>query len=321
VEHIDSEGFHQIWGSNERLWALGASSAAAPVAGEAPAFQPCPSPNRLPVDNILRSSVGQVWQAHVLPETPALTSLHGSSDSDVWMVGLDAAALSFDGVNWNRHDVRGADGLEFSEANEPCSEISLHSVFARAPDDVWAVGYIFPSPLGPGLILHYDGEAWRRDPIDAPDGLFDVWASSSSNAWAVGSSGLVYHYDGERWLRTDGKTTDYLMSVLGTAAGDVWATGNTTMTTRFDGTAWALVEAGKPDASRRALAGDASLGLWALETTSGPGGESRQALVHWDGSTWVEEAFTAHSAAQLGDLWLTPDGQLWGVGDAIVRLR
>lgn len=321
VDRIEGEVFRQIWGTSDQLWILGGPRSPEPVAVEsAVGIQPCPSPNRLPVDNILRRSALDGWEAIQVPESAALTSLHGS-DGNVWMVGLDGSALSFDGATWTDHDVRAASGLEFQEAREPCAEISLHSVFARAPDDVWAVGYIFPSALGPGLILHFDGAAWRRDAIDAPDGLFDIWASSASDAWAVGSSGLVFHFDGERWQRKDGKTPHYLFSVLGTAAGDVWATGNTAVTTRFDGNEWALVEAGKSDASRRALAGNARDGLWALESTSDPSGEPRQSLVHWDGAAWREATSSAREAAGMGDVWLTPDGQLWGAGEAIVRFR
>jgi hypothetical protein len=321
VERIDGEAFAQIWGSSERLWIAGGPRGPEPVAVEGAAgIQPCPSPNRRPADNILRSSMGQGWELIPLPESPALMSLHGSSDDDVWMVGHDGAALSFDGQGWTVHDVRSARGLEFEEAAGACAELSLHSVFARAPDDVWAVGFIQPSTLGPGLILHYDGAAWRRDAIDAVGGLLDIWASSASDAWAVGSSGQVFHFDGDGWQRVDGKTQHYLFSVLGTGAGDVWATGNAAITTRFDGTEWGLLDAEKPYASRRALAGGADAGLWALENTSPPGGESQHALVRWTGTTWIE-ASSARETAELNDLWLTPDGQLWGVGGAILRLR
>jgi hypothetical protein len=322
VQHIEGEGFHQIWGTDDRLWALGEPKAPQGASGSGLPLQPCPSRNRLPADNILRRSGPTGWEAMPLPESPALSSLHGSSDSNVWMVGMDGAALSFDGASWRVHDVRSADGLEFEEATEPCAELSLRSVFARSPDDVWAVGHIFPSRLGPGLVLHYDGQAWRRDAIDTLDGLFDVWASSPTDAWAVGASGSIFHYDGDTWHPFDGKTSDYLFSVVGTGAGDVWAAGNTAATSHFDGTAWTLVEPSKPGAERKALAASANAGLWALDTTRySPSGIFRQALVSWDSAAWIEHGATTRSDEYLYDLWLTPEGQLWGVGGAIMRLR
>lgn len=322
-ERFDGEAFTHIWGTEDELWILGG-----PVT---PETEPGPiplgpglecGPDRFHgATNIIRRRQAASWELLDVPTDVQLLSLHGSDPDDVWAVGPDATVLQFDGESWRTHDVRSARELAL-EASEPCSEVSLHGVFALGPTDVWVVGYIFPSPSGAGLILHFDGQSWARHPIDAPDTLFAVWASSATDVWTVGASGLVYRYDGTRWERNRPGTEHYLTSVFGISADDVWAAGNTGVAMNFDGAAWTLRAGSEPSSSRSALTGNSELGLHALSGTfDASGALQRQSVVRWTGSDWQEESFTIEADALLNDLWATPDSQLWGVGRSVVRFR
>jgi len=57
--------------------------------------------------------------------------------------------------------------------------------------------------------------------------LFDVWGTSSSDVFAVGSEGTILHYDGTQWSEMPSGTRDWLTSVWGTSSGDVVVVGGT----------------------------------------------------------------------------------------------
>jgi hypothetical protein len=318
-QSFPNEYFAQVWGTDSELWILGRP-------GQAPdpnAMQPVEtcSPARFDATSILRRKTDGDFALVDQPATTFLTSLHGSSASDVWLVGLGGAVFQFDGAAWHAHDIRKAEGLAFDEV--PCWELSLQAVFARSPTDVWVVGGIFSSTLGPGLILHYDGRTWKRHAVGAPDGLFDVWAASDSDVWVVGASGLAYHYDGSTWQRVNAATENYLFSVLGTSQDDVWAVGNTSVATHFDGSGWRLIDPGADFSTSSALAGNSQGGVWALTTTgvTGAGDSWRQSLTHWDGNVWTAVSSTTDRKQMLNDLYMTPSGQLWGVGGSVIQFR
>jgi hypothetical protein len=321
TEHFEGETFTHIWGTDDELWILGTPVSAPADAGPIGPGLECGPERFHGATNIVRRRRAETWERLEVPTDVELLSLHGSSASDVWAVGPDATVLQFDGESWRTHDVRSARDLAL-EAEEPCSEVSLHGVFALGPTDVWVVGYIFPSPSGAGLILHFDGQSWARHPIDAPDTLFAVWASSATDVWTVGASGLVYRWNGTRWERNRPDTEHYLTTVFGLSADDVWAAGNTGVAVHFDGAAWTLKTSSEANASRSALTGNAELGLHALHTVfDASSALQRQSVVRWTGSEWQEQSFTIEVDALLGDLWVTPDSQLWGVGRSVIRFR
>jgi hypothetical protein len=311
-----------IAGTSDDLWVVG-EPAPSGTTGSSDGPLNC-GPDRWDATSLLWRRRGGHWEQVGSPATTWPTALHRTDAGSVWLVALGGAVFHFDGQSWQKHEILDAEGLEF-DATAACNELSLQSVFARSDDDVWVVGYVFPSTLGPGLILHFDGSSWKRHAVGAEDGLFDVWASSSSNAWAVGASGysssLVFHFDGTQWQRVDPGTNNYLFSVIGTSENDVWAAGNTAIITHFDGARWTVVEPSQPWAEIRSLAGNAAWGIWGLRT-SHPADSWRQSLLRWDGLRWQEQAFTDSEQGSLTDIWLTPSGELLGAGSGkVLRFR
>lgn len=109
---------------------------------------------------------------------------------------------------------------------------AVKSIWAVAPNDVWAVGDV-------GLLLHYDGSSWKKVSLGLTEGLSAIWGTSASNLWIVGEKGKIVHYDGATWtVDTTSGTTRDLSAVFGFSADDVWAVGsNGTAVRRLKGAA------------------------------------------------------------------------------------
>jgi hypothetical protein len=155
----------------------------------------------------------------------------------------------------------------------------LNAVSGTGPSDLWAVG-VRDARVGEAditeraLILHWDGEVWKRlrAPLPAsrltPFTLKDVVAISPTNAWAVGVVAvrrahrtLVLHWDGEAWerVRSANPSAQFqdLNGVAARSASRVWAVGTyydaeadrlRTLVERWDGERFRKVSSG----SRRA---------------------------------------------------------------------
>ncbi|HKY40493.1 MAG TPA: hypothetical protein VJN18_31380 [Polyangiaceae bacterium] len=317
-ETIPGEVFSHVWGTDSELWILGKRHPRPPAQPTAKCGF-----GRGEVSSVLRRRTTGAFELVDHPPMTDITSMRGTSSSDLWLVGLGGGVYQFDGRVWHQHDIRPAVGPEFKE--EACWELSLHSVFPRSPDDVWIVGYVYPDTTGTGagLVLHYDGKGWKRHVILHSVGLFGVWAAGVADVWVVGESGRLFHYDGRSWLPENAATDQYLRSVLGTGASDIWAVGNMAVATHFDGTSWKLRAANQLHWTMGSLAGSANGGFWALMTATFPdripwGGQS---LIHWDGSAWRAMSHTTDKHQAMADLYMTPGGQLWAVGAHVIRFR
>ncbi len=318
-ETFDGVQWDTLWGNDAgELWALG-TEAVDPDPAPMNAILIC-NDERWRSTTYLRRYRDGRWDAVEHPATTSMLALSGTGPDDVWMVGTDGAAFHYDGRTWAEHDVFGAEGLDV-DTSDPCHELSLHGVFALSPKDVWVVGYTVPTAGGPGLVLHYDGEVWRRQDTGAPDGFFAVWASAPDDVWTVGSSGLTYHDAGEGWQPVANASDHYLTSMYGTNSGDVWVAGNNGVITHYDGDAWSLTRSPVPYTSNAIVAAGPGAQRWALVLSDWRESPQEQALVQWDGSEWRTESVTQEPDEFLGGLWQTADGQLWGAGKRIVRFR
>ncbi len=120
----------------------------------------------------------------------------------------------------------------------------LESVSVLAPDDVWAVGYVYgiSGYSYTTLIQHWDGSSWSvvssPNPGVTESRLHAVAAVSSDLVWAVGYyvdtsdysyKTLVLRYDGSTWEQVSSANPNiYESRLYGVAAlptGEVWAVG------------------------------------------------------------------------------------------------
>jgi hypothetical protein len=123
------------------------------------------------------------------------------------------------------------------------------SISGRSPSDVYAVGSDPGDSRGP-LVLHYDGDGWRRLDSGATGTLW--WISVEpidGDFYMAGENGLILQFDpesGEFTRHTTPNATTTLFGVWGTAANNLWAVGgdedNQAVVWRFEGVNWAPVD-------------------------------------------------------------------------------
>jgi hypothetical protein len=141
---------------------------------------------------------------------------------------------------------------------------------------------------------------WTRVPLRL-DGtsLFDIWGSSSTDVWAVGTAGTILHWDGKEWLPSVSGTSEALLSVWGSGPSDVW-TGSTTHNLlhsagwQADGGGWELKPAATgfnpSTATIYTIRGTGPNDVWAVgdwTIVDVPDfGTNTVAAWHWEGQKW-----------------------------------
>ncbi len=97
---------------------------------------------------------------------------------------------------------------------------ALHSLWARTPTEVWAVGER-------GTVLHYNGNSWAPETVGVLStyDLFSIWGSSDTNIWIGGERGRLAYFDGSVWNSMDRDTSWDLLAIWGTGPQDVWVLG------------------------------------------------------------------------------------------------
>jgi hypothetical protein len=155
----------------------------------------------------------------------------------------------------------------------------LRGVAATSARDAWAVG----GDSAGGLILHWNGRAWRRVriPVIAGGFLSGVAATSATNAWAVGSGsvgGLILHWNGRVWKRVRIRVIAGLGGVAATSASNAWAVGGGVIL-HWNGRVWRRVRIPVP-AGFHGVAATSASNAWAVGT------DLRGVILHWNGKTW-----------------------------------
>ena len=254
-----------------------------------------------------------------------LLTVSGAAANDVWSLGrtsLGAFVLHHDGRDWRsrnlpdyRHVPVGLAALPDGEAwsvgyfridfaptpGEAIhlfanssrlftvdSERALYDVFARAADDVWAVGER-------GLVAHWDGFQWTKPAVPITTTLSGVWAAAADDVWAVGSRGMLLHYDGRHWSTVDQPMLTGADEVFALSATDVIARAGDRLWRRGAG-GWQ--EMSRPDGTLRALWARGRDDVFVVTSTG---------LHHFDGNRWTLERATTSGRgvwATAGDVWV-----------------
>ena len=204
-----------------------------------------------------------------------LRGVDALASDDIWAVGSylpDVGAPTAQPLieHWNGEEWQIVPGPSSSPG--PWSE--LFAVSGTDPADLWAVGVrdvsVGEAVTERALILHWDGQAWKRmsAPLPAarhnPFLLEDVVAISPTDAWAVGVVStkrthrtVAMHWDGEAWelVRSANPSTQFqeLSGVAARSARRVWAVGTyfdanasrmRTLVERWDGERFRKVSSG-----------------------------------------------------------------------------
>lgn len=135
-----------------------------------------------------------------------MRDIWASSPSDVYVVGHNERGFGkmfhFDGKKWKPV------GLNPIEGGTIAGPIDLTAIYGFSRDNIFAVGrHIFDNPhprnsLDSTLIIHFDGQQWREQPIQKNRGLWSVSGVDPNTIWTCGYNGTLYRYDSGIW-RTD----------------------------------------------------------------------------------------------------------------------
>ncbi|MCS6798076.1 MAG: hypothetical protein NZ898_06055 [Myxococcota bacterium] len=162
------------------------------------------------------------------------------------------------------------------------------NAWASGPDDVWVVG----GTPDRGVVLHYDGNAWRMREPPAPVPLLNwVYGFGPDDVWIVGSRGTVLHWHGGGFTTEDAGTREDLWGVWGPEPGRLWVVGgsgfpdaNATLVERREGEGWRTVEL--PPLSRPGVHG--LFKVWGNDSADVWVVGQRGVILRHDGTSWRE---------------------------------
>ena len=234
-------------------------------------------------------------------ETPrSLFGVQSNAAGETWAVGTGGAILKWDNTAPNAKTITSGTSVWF------------RNIWTDGAGKGWLVG------AGGNLFELADGSFTKKTSGTADD-LVDVWAASSTEAWAVGERGTIVRWNGMTWAAvTPAVSTAALRGIWGSAANDVWVVGTEGTILHFDGMTWsstaradAGADAGAPVFSLNDVWGSAADDVYAV----GSGGT----ILHFDGSSW--SAQNSGTGIPLNGVWGAGRNDVWVVGENGTILR
>lgn len=283
LEHLDG-ALLSVWGTSERdVWAVGG-----PLGNSG-------------FDSLVMRFDGAVWKRLPAGGSETFWWVHGTSASDVWLVGEKGRITHWDGTKF--------------EERASGTTATLFGVWAASPGDAWAVGGVPDQPgAANDVLLHWDGSTWKPEALPELKkvALFKVWGAGKDDIYVVGEAGLVWHRTGGAWKReAEGIAKGRLTTVTGCSANEIIAVGGRDLLTSNGAASWKRSDAvlvndvngvacappGAPprDYGRAVIVGGGSLKLRLV------------------GEKW-ESDFGAKPFEDLHGAWVDPTGAFWGVG-------
>lgn len=272
---------------------------------------------------------GTGWSTLFGPATGDVVSLWGTSSTDVWAVELPGLVLNWNGTSWGYNTpgwlvswLTGAsssdiwavgrdagyhwNGAEWTDQATPACK-GLRRLQARASDAVDAV-------CADGSIFRWNGQSWLSVVSPPSTGsvwsfpLNGIWASSTTDVWAVGDLNpgntsvdeFGIHWDGAAWsVQTLGFQTGSTRytGVWGLDASNVYFVGDTSLI---------LLNGNYPGpygidfASFYAVGGLSSTDLWFVGATNR----------YWNGGAW---GYPTPPSTLFG-VWAGDASNVWAVG-------
>ncbi|HXJ55283.1 MAG TPA: YCF48-related protein [Verrucomicrobiae bacterium] len=188
-------------------------------------------------------------------------------------------------------------------------DVTLAEIATPNFQHVWAAGWGGPSPLLPGVVLHYDGSLWTRYDGLAPSLLKGIAAASPSDVWAVGGNSIFHTPDGGMtWAPQSLPSTVppavILYDVAAASITDLWAVGSggVILRTLDGGQTW--VEQPRQTARDLRAVSINRNAVWIV-------GEAGT-ILQFDGQTWRN--YTGITDVQLNDVDATEIFGVWVAG-------
>jgi hypothetical protein len=264
-----------------------------------------------------------------------LLSVTAISASNAWAVGETVTTpIRSVVLHWN--------GRAWSTVAIPNPSVNgVVGVSAVSAHNAWLVGGQCPDQCAKPettLILHWNGAAWSQVASPNPAGkvnfLSAVSASSSADAWAVGSTctistgdcvPLLLHWNGKAWARAASPApglSDSLEAVATISPGDAWAVGRACdpgcyepLVMHWNGTKWstsAVPSVGSGASSLRGVAATSASDVWAVGTADV---DAKTVILHWNGMKWSRSPSPDPGPGNvLNGVTVTSSGNAWAVG-------
>lgn len=234
----------------------------------------------------------------------SVRAISGTAANDVWFVATLSDASHHTILHW--------DGVQLSQAlGESASSSSLAAIWARTPQDVWAVG--------DRLVLRLQGGVWSKPPTITPS-LFETFhgtavAGASATSVLFGqASGSAYCWKGSTFGDC-GVTTPHLHRLVRAAAGSYWGWDGTVraVVKSGDGVSWQTVRTfTKDEPIPVGIAASSDSEVWLATTRIAvPGGYEGPFVDRYDGAAWRRSPLKTQ--ASLTDIAVV-DRSVWVVG-------
>jgi hypothetical protein len=239
------------------------------------------------------------WTPVVTGVNTIFYSIWGSSSTDVFAVGeiiLGSPNIyHYDGSTWSTMQFR-------SCPNNNCVYPPFYAVWGTSEPDVFV--------LWGSSIIHYDGIDWSTlysaniYPWEPGVELYDIWGTSSSNVYAVGSTlhgvpfgsaptmPIIVHYNGEEW------TQGYIIGLPDAEATGIWGSSEDDIFVLVAGIAGSRIMhyAGKSWSVQKRLPSTYLIGVWGSSASDvfAVGAQVIEnepnvgVIWHYDGRQWTQ---------------------------------
>jgi len=232
----------------------------------------------------------------------------GPGDGSLWVVGgglFEGRILRKQAGAWSEVST----GLVFP---------LLNWVHGTSATDVFCGG-------NDGVILHFDGATWERQPIPTTLPIWGIWAVAPDDVWAVGGDNavgaapVVLRYDGTQWRHAgipalERPRVRAFFKVWGSSASDIWMVGQNGAILHYDGEQFTEFGAG--------ISQDL-IGIWGTgpDNIIAVGGRGTAELARFDGVAWTKAP--PSPLPGLNGVWLrSPDvAHAVGILGTVLRIN
>lgn len=249
-----------------------------------------------------------------------ITSLAGTSSSDVWAFGSIEGELPLV-EHWN--------GVAWQQMSSPLllPSTQLLGGVALSAGDAWAVGTEDAEGVVTGILEHWNGHEWSVAQTFSGMPFRSIAATGDSNLW-ISAGWATEHWDGSTWTEAPTATTASgdSTSIYGVAAAgaEVLGAGNSyspldpstqaAELQSWNGSAWTdgtPATSSTGNASFYRISAASATDAWTVGLEGSP---FSPIAAHWDGTQWTSITPVSPTGTdELYDVSALP-GQAWGVG-------
>ncbi len=153
----------------------------------------------------------------------------------------------------------------------------------------------------------YDDISWSPMVSATTEMLNDVWGSSETDVFAVGTNGTILHHHAQGWSQMTSSTSNILSGIWGSSGihsvKDVFAVGSFGTILHYDGQTWMNMTS--PTTSfLRDIWGSYRADVFAVGSAG--------IILHYDGEAWTE--MSSGTLESLNDVWGSFGGDVFAVG-------